>query len=79
MLSWDWKEQPDLDRLARQIRLLSLGTVHLHQVDTDSDQFAIVLATTELDPAGVKDVYERLAYDDNAPDVLDLDLPREYR
>lgn len=48
VLCWDWKEQPDMDTLALLLRDLSGGTIHLHEVNTESDEFAIVLATTPL-------------------------------
>ena len=59
VLTWDWREQPDLDHLGRLICDLSGGTVHLHQVDTGSDQYAIVLATTKLDARSVCEIYDR--------------------
>lgn len=37
-LSWDWKEQPDLDALAA---ILARHGVRLEQVDTGSDQFEV--------------------------------------
>jgi hypothetical protein len=58
ILSWDWKEQPDLLELAEAIHGVSGGTVHLHQVDTGSSDYAIVLAAEPLDERQVADVYE---------------------
>jgi len=49
VLSWDCRQQPDLDELAKAIQVLSMGRVHLTQVDTGSDEYAIVLAGRPLD------------------------------
>lgn len=51
VLSWDWRGQPDLDRLARALFTVSGGTVHLRQVETGSDQYAIVLSDKPLTEA----------------------------
>jgi len=48
-LTWDCRQQPDLDELAKAIEVLSMGRVHLTQVDTGSDEYAIVLAARPLD------------------------------
>lgn len=58
-LSWDWREQPDLDVLARHIRDLSGGALLLHTVDTGSDECAIVLSTAPLNEDSVRVAYER--------------------
>jgi hypothetical protein len=47
-LSWDWRGQPDLDQLARIVLDVSGGTVHVHQVDTGSDDYAIVVSDRPL-------------------------------
>lgn len=48
VLTWDWREQPDLDRLAAHVRELSGGKVRITTVDTGSDQYAIVIADRAL-------------------------------
>lgn len=59
VLSWDWREQPDLERLARMVNDLSGGTVHIAEVDTDSDEYAIVLSDALLTKADVVGAYEK--------------------
>jgi hypothetical protein len=59
LLTWDWRGQPDLDELARILLEVSAGTVHLHQVDTGGDEYAIVLADRALSDREALDVYER--------------------
>lgn len=54
-LSWDWREQPDLDELTR---ILARHNVHLHQVDTGSDQYAVVIAGTKLTAKQANDHYQ---------------------
>jgi hypothetical protein len=43
--SWDWAEQPNLESLARS--LAKLG-VYLMQVETGTDDYAIVLSDRQL-------------------------------
>jgi hypothetical protein len=57
LLSWDWREQPDLDRLAQIVRDLSGLRVHLTQVDTGSDEYAIVLSDQQLSEDEAAQVY----------------------
>jgi len=47
-LTWDYRQQPDLDELARAVHEVSAGAVHIHQVDTGSDDCAIVVACISL-------------------------------
>ncbi len=59
VITWDWREQPDLKHLARVIETLSGGSVHLRPVVTNSDQYAVVVANTDLDEASAQATYER--------------------
>jgi hypothetical protein len=59
VLSWDWREQPDLTALARDIADLSGGRLYLAGVDTGSDEYAVVLSTAQLDKAAVDEAYRR--------------------
>ncbi len=59
VITWDWREQPDLDHLARVVRDVSGGTVHLRPVNTNSDQYAVVVANTDLDKAAAQATYQR--------------------
>ncbi len=57
-LSWDWKEQIDLDQLAAAIAHLTDGKVRLYKVDTGTDDVAVLLSTdTQIDPRDVYDVF----------------------
>lgn len=58
-LSWDYRQQPDLDQLARAVLDLSGGRVHLHRVDTGCDEYGIVLADREMTAAAAHAVWMR--------------------
>lgn len=58
MLTWDWRGQPDLVTLADAIRELSDGRLHLYEVGTGGDEYAIVLATAALPPAEVQRLFD---------------------
>lgn len=58
VLSWDWRAQPDLQQLARDLLRVSGGTVHLAEVDTGGDEYAIVLSSSPLSNAEAQAVYE---------------------
>jgi hypothetical protein len=48
VLSWDYREQPDFDELARIVRELSGGKVHVVEADTQCDDYALVFADHPL-------------------------------
>lgn len=56
-MSWDYREQPDLGTLDEILAEVSGGRIHLHQVDTGSDQYAIVVADRELTAAEVDEAW----------------------
>jgi hypothetical protein len=58
VLSWDWRGQPDLNQLAAAIRDLSEGRVSVQQVDTGSDEYAIVLSDEPLTASQATTLWE---------------------
>lgn len=58
LITWDYREQPPMDVLARLLTEVSAGAVHLAQVDTGSDEYAIVLSNQPLTGAEAHAVYE---------------------
>ncbi len=60
VLSWDWRAQPDLDQLAAAIHELSGGRLHLRQVNTGSDEYAIALADDPITDADANRIYEEI-------------------
>jgi len=59
VLIWAWREQLPLDQLARALHDLTGAAVGLHEVDTGSDQYAIVLTTKPMTAGQAKAVYDR--------------------
>lgn len=56
--TWDWRSQPDLDAIADDIREMSGGTLHLTEVNTGNDEYAIVLSLRELTAGEARYVYD---------------------
>lgn len=48
VITWDWKEYPDWDEIAAAVRQLSDGQIDLALAETNSDQFALVIANHPL-------------------------------
>ncbi len=71
-LSWDWKDQPDLDTLARQIHDLTGGRLTLHTVDDGTDNVNILVTTAVLTPTEAHNAFIRATQTDGAPEVIDL-------
>jgi hypothetical protein len=57
IMSWDWREQPDLNQLAGLVRSLTGGALHVQPADTGMDQCGIVLSTVPLGEAAATDVW----------------------
>ena len=58
VLSWDWRQQPDLAQLGRAIHDLSGGLLHIYEVQTGSDDYAIVIADQPLTDAEARHIWE---------------------
>jgi hypothetical protein len=59
IMSWDWKAQPDLDRLAAVVLEMSGGRVHMRQAETGSDEYALVVSDEPLSQAEATREYMR--------------------
>lgn len=60
VLSWDWREQPDMEELGRIVWEKSGGRVAITSVeDTGSDQYAVVISDKPLRQVEARDVYLR--------------------
>ncbi len=57
LLTWDWREQPDLKELGRALAEVSGGRIHLAEVETGDDQFAIVIADAPVSEAEATEIY----------------------
>lgn len=62
ILTWDYRQQPDLDRLAAIIADLTGGAATVHEANTGDDQHAIVLANTALPAPAVDRLYQRWSH-----------------
>jgi hypothetical protein len=62
ILSWDYRQQPDLNQLAGFVHDLSGGTLHIEQANTGSDEYAIVVTTTALPAPVVDRLYQRWSH-----------------
>ncbi len=57
VLTWDWREQPNLAELAEMVTRLSGGRLHIVEPDTGGDEYAIVLSTRALTVEQATEVY----------------------
>ncbi len=57
VLTWDWREQPNLTELAEMVTRLSGGRLRIVQPDTGGDEYAIVLSTVALTVEQATEVY----------------------
>ena len=57
MLTWDWKEDPNWDGIAALLAELTDGRIHFHNVNTESDQIAVVFADGPIDPNAIDEAY----------------------
>jgi hypothetical protein len=65
LLTWDAREQINLDDLAQAVEELSAeGTVYVQEADTESDFYAIVLSNHRLTPEELEAEWFRLWTDD---------------
>lgn len=50
LFTWDWKAQPPMTEIAAAVSRLSAHgrQVHMHEVDTESDQYAWIVSDVEL-------------------------------
>ena len=48
LVTWDWKESPDMMEIGRIVTRLSGGKVFITEIDTGSDQVGIFVSTVPL-------------------------------
>jgi hypothetical protein len=61
-ITWDWKEQPPLGKIAEAVKLLSGGTVTMHEPDTGADFYALIIADEPLTDEQAQTVFEENPY-----------------
>jgi hypothetical protein len=57
VLTWDWKEQPDLACLAAAVAEVSAGKVFLRGVETGGDEYAWVVSDYPVTDAEAEALY----------------------
>lgn len=58
VLSWDYREQPDWERLGRLVAEMSGGTVHLTPVEDTGDQdYAVIVAARPFEQPAASEIY----------------------
>lgn len=60
ILTWDWKEQPNMEELAEIVTGMTTppATLYMATADTGSDEYAVVFATQPINDARATQVYE---------------------
>lgn len=58
LMTWDWKEYVDIEKLARLVEKVSEGRVHIYEVDTQSDMFAIYISPAVLSAELVQNMWK---------------------
>lgn len=64
VLTWDYRQQPDLDDLASAVREISGETCHIRAVDTGSQEYAIVVSRDQLAEDEAQEAYLAHLYRD---------------
>lgn len=59
ILTWDWRGQPDIERLDYLLANLTNCQLRVCPVDTGSDGYAIAISVGELDDKTARTAYER--------------------
>lgn len=68
VLSWDHREQIPFDRLAEALSDLTNGALHLHEAETGSDQYALVIAASgPLSQREANEIYRMWWRAENGP------------
>jgi len=60
VVTWDWREQPDMNAIALAVYGMSGGAVFMSPVDTGSDQYAWVISDAPLSPLQVKKLMQKI-------------------
>ena len=58
MVTWESKDGTPVEEIARAIQFVSRSRVWVHNVDTGSEDYIMVIADRELTPEQVAEVYE---------------------
>lgn len=72
VLTWDWKEQPDFGEIGEAIKAVFDGKncPIISCVDTESDQFAIVISPVPITSKEARKAYRK--WEDNGEEVVNI-------
>lgn len=62
VFSWDWKDQPDWKEITQYVNNYGTSTgwaLYFHEVETDSDCYAVLVADKQLLPEEVALLYQK--------------------
>jgi len=64
IISWDWKQEPDLDKLGEAVRRVSGGACDLRLVDTGSDSYDVVIADHVMTAGEARELWAARFFED---------------
>ena len=64
VVSWDWKEQPDMDKIAAAVWEISGHRCSIREVNTDGDFYAILVSDQLWNREDAQAEFERVYYED---------------
>ncbi len=59
VMTWDWKEQVDIDDLAKIVSDLTNGKIHIVSIDTDSDTMGLAISDEPLTQEMARYAFDR--------------------
>ena len=59
ILTWDYRQQPDMVELARIVLAMSGGTVHITPVETGGSEYAVVVSSEPFSALDAFKAYSR--------------------
>lgn len=57
VISWDWRQQLDLEKLGEVVRRVSGGSCDITPIDTGSDDYAVVITDHLVDRDEARHLY----------------------
>lgn len=58
IITWDWKDPDPVDYVAKAVLEVSGGTIRVYEIDTESDQVAVLVSNAELSDSQVAEMYQ---------------------
>ncbi len=58
IVTWDWKDPDPVEHVAKAVLEVSDGAIRVYEIDTGSDQIAVLVSDTELNDSQVAEMYQ---------------------